>query len=113
MASTDALHVRALVQAMHKIIRYLGAFRNREAFLQNEMAQDAVTRNFEILGATARRVSSATQTRYPDLPWAQLASFHHTPLQEQYPIEPAILWEIASEQLPQYILTLEGLQDKL
>ncbi|MEL6538160.1 MAG: HepT-like ribonuclease domain-containing protein [Bacteroidota bacterium] len=112
MPATDLLQLRALIKALQNIIEYLGAMKNREAFLKNPMAQDAVIRNFEILGASANRISPDFQSEHPQIPWSQLSSFLHTPLQAQYPIEPAILWEIGLEHLPQHLLELEAIAEQ-
>ncbi|HAA15258.1 MAG TPA: hypothetical protein DCE41_27600 [Cytophagales bacterium] len=112
MSNSDRLHLHVLQKAIHKIIRYLGGFTDREAFLQNEMAVDAVIRNFELVGATAERISTSLKARYPELPWNQLISFYHRPMQSQYPIEPAILWELGMEHLPQHLLMLEVLREE-
>ncbi|MBE8989219.1 DUF86 domain-containing protein [Nostoc sp. LEGE 12450] len=47
----------------------------KEAFLQTTIIQDAVIRNFEIIGEATKRLSSEIRAAYPDVPWQQVAGF--------------------------------------
>ncbi len=39
------------------------------------MIQDAVMRNFEIIGEAAKRLTAATTSRRPETPWKRIAGF--------------------------------------
>ncbi len=41
----------------------------KAVFLENTMIQDAVIRNFEIIGEAKKRLSTEFRTTYPDIPW--------------------------------------------
>lgn len=47
----------------------------KSIFMESRLIQDAVIRNFEIIGEAAKRVSEELRTRNADIPWKQLAGF--------------------------------------
>lgn len=53
----DRVYVRHILDAIEKIRRYTEGM-NREAFLADERTQDAVIRQFEIIGEACKRLST-------------------------------------------------------
>ncbi len=49
----------------------------RDAFMQSQMIQDAVMRNFEIIGEAVRNLSEALRQKYPDVEWQQISGFRN------------------------------------
>ena len=69
MSNRDSLAlVEDMIEAIDKIIRYLDTADGLAAFLQNEMAIDAVTRNYEIIGEAANQISKAIQGQVSGTP---------------------------------------------
>jgi uncharacterized protein with HEPN domain len=42
-------------------------------FLEDRKTEDAVVRNFEVMGDAERNISSAFKAKYPEVPWKTLA----------------------------------------
>ena len=67
----------------------------------------SLVRLMEIIGESANRVSSACQSRYPHIPWAQIISLRHRLIHGYDSVDMDILWEILTKDLPVLIVELE------
>jgi uncharacterized protein with HEPN domain len=47
--------------------------RDRETFLASDVLQDAVVRNFEIIGEATKRLSDTLRHQHPQIPWREMA----------------------------------------
>lgn len=44
----------------------------KDTFIQTQIIQDAVVRNFEIIGEATKRISQDLRQRYPNVQWKRL-----------------------------------------
>ena len=75
MSRTDNLRIKDylghILEAIERINRYVGGM-NEDEFLQDEKTQDAVIRNFEIIGEASRNIKRYHPdfaAEHPDVPW--------------------------------------------
>ncbi|MBK9125442.1 MAG: DUF86 domain-containing protein [Chloroflexi bacterium] len=62
-----------MIEVLGRIERY--TVEGRDRFLSDEKTQDAVIRNYEIIGEVAKRLSSAVRDSAPEIDWKQLIGF--------------------------------------
>ncbi len=60
----------------------------------------AVVRLLEILGEAARAVSNELKTRYPELPWREMAGLRNRLVHEYFEVDMAIVATIVEKELP-------------
>jgi uncharacterized protein with HEPN domain len=71
-----------------------------EAFRENEEKVFAVVRALEVIGEAAARLPQAFRTRYPDVPWANMAGMRNKLIHAYFGIDVAVVWETVKEKLP-------------
>ena len=109
----DKVLLEDMIQSVDKILSYLETTNDLQEFLANEMLIDAVTRNFEIIGEAANKISEEIKEINSNVPWSEMYGLRNLAAHEYHSIDPAILWEIATEHLVQNKIDLEDLLEKV
>ena len=79
----------------------------KAVFLENTMIQDAVIRNFEIIGEATKRLSTEFRTTYPDIPWQQMAGFRDVLIHDYLKVNLNRVWATIEHNLPQLKAAIE------
>jgi uncharacterized protein with HEPN domain len=65
----DLLYLNNIKDCIQRIETY--TIEGKEKFLETPIIQDAVIRNFEIIGEATKRLSPEVKNAYPDIAWKQ------------------------------------------
>ncbi|MCL6508909.1 MAG: DUF86 domain-containing protein, partial [Bryobacteraceae bacterium] len=71
MTKDPRVYLAHILECAEKIERFTAD--GRERFFQDAMVQDAVLRNFEVIGEAAKRLDDAYRAAHPEVPWRALA----------------------------------------
>ncbi|TVQ52492.1 MAG: DUF86 domain-containing protein [Spirulina sp. DLM2.Bin59] len=80
-----------------------------DTFQLDLMCQAAVTRQLEIIGEAARRISEESQAEIPEIPWHQIIGMRNRIIHEYDRINLTTLWETIQLALPELIAVLESI----
>ncbi len=94
----EGLYLVDMRDAVERILRYTST--GHAAFLADPMIQDAVIRNLEIMGEAVRKVSEATRSAHPEIPWKQIAATRDRVIHGYFTVDLEIVWEIVETELP-------------
>ncbi|MEW6416953.1 MAG: DUF86 domain-containing protein [Nitrospirota bacterium] len=88
-----------IVEAMDLIVTYTNGLTYRK-FLKDRKTQDAIVRNFEVIGEAAKNISANLKARNLDIPWKKLAGLRDKLIHFYFGIDYKIVWNIARKDLP-------------
>ncbi|MBK8030276.1 MAG: DUF86 domain-containing protein [Chloroflexi bacterium] len=94
----DKVYLRDIADCIEKIQRYTQA--GLAAFEQNPMAQDAVIRNFEIIGEATKRLSNELKSQNSEIPWRRIAGFRDVLIHDYTDIDLTEVWNTVERDLP-------------
>lgn len=83
MRKRPDLYIADMVQYGRRIVRYMSGV-DPAAFRDDQMLQDAVIRNFIVVGEAATQVPREFREAHPGIPWSSLVGFRNV-LVHQYP----------------------------
>ena len=84
-----------IVQAIDRIFRFVDNL-DHDQFSENEMAQFAIIKNFEIIGEAAYQLSKELRTKHPEIEWRKIIAFRHILVHDYYKINTQIVWNARS-----------------
>jgi uncharacterized protein with HEPN domain len=88
-----------IYEAMENISLYTKGMKYR-AFLDDKKTQDAVVRNFEVIGEAAKNIRADFRAKYPVVPWKEVAGLRDKLIHFYFGIDYRILWNIVRKELP-------------
>lgn len=98
MKKDPRVYLAHILECAEKIERYTKG--GRDEFLKNTMTQDAVIRNFEIIGEAAKRVPAAYRRAHAEIPWRLMAGFRDVLIHAYEGVDLERVWRIAQDDLP-------------
>jgi len=74
----------------------------KEAFFQDHKTQDAVIRNFEIIGQAVKDLGvDSLNSSHPETPWPQMAATRNFLAHQYLGVDLKLIWNIVEQHLPQ------------
>ena len=95
------LFIEDIVICIEKIERYTSNV-SFEEFCGNDMAIDAVIRNFEIIGEAVKRVPKEIKQKYADVEWKEAAGFRDVLIHNYFGIDIEAVWDTLRNNIPSF-----------
>jgi len=106
MKKDPRVYLAHILECAAKIEGYITT---ENEFFRDTKTQDAVIRNFEIIGEAAKRVPDDYSRRYPEIPWRLMAGFRDVLIHAYEGVDLQRVWKIAKEDLPQVKAAISGI----
>ena len=103
----DRLYLIHILECIQRIESYTQE--GREAFSKSRMKQDAVIRNFEIMGEAVKQISSVLKDTKPQVPWKRIAGFRDILIHDYMGVDSDEVWQIVERDLPDLKKQIESL----
>lgn len=71
----------------------------RERFMRERLIQDAVIRNFEIIGEAANRLSVELRG-HEGVPWSRIIAFRNRLIHGYWSVDLLLVWDVITNDLP-------------
>lgn len=106
-AERDRTYLIHMLECAEKVRDYTAE--GEDAFMGDPMVQDAVMRNFEVIGEAAKRVSDDLRAEHPDIPWRRIAGFRDVLIHGYMGVDPDEVWGVVEEHLDELIEDLRAI----
>ncbi|MGZ6369670.1 MAG: HepT-like ribonuclease domain-containing protein [Bdellovibrionota bacterium] len=84
--------------------------KTRQSLNRSRMLALAVTKEMEIVGEAASKISEEFRERYPEIPWLRIVSMRNRLIHGYFDIELDIVWNTVTKVLPPLLKSLLRIQ---
>lgn len=95
----DSAYLHHIYDAISAIEEYTRDI-TREEFFEKRIIQDAVIREFEIIGEATKNLSEELRKKYSDIPWNKVAGMRDKLIHGYFGVNLNLVWETIHNQLP-------------
>ncbi len=99
MIRDDQVYLAHIVDALEQISTYTNGM-DDEAFRANRLVQDAVIRQFEIVGEATKNLSANFRESHSSLPWKDLAGFRDKLIHQYFGVDLSTVWQSVVDDVP-------------
>ncbi|TVQ15099.1 MAG: DUF86 domain-containing protein [Balneolaceae bacterium] len=96
---SDKIYILHIIDSMDQINEYTAQI-SPEEFKENRLIQDAVVRNFEIMGEAAKNVSNQTREKYSQIPWKNMAGMRDKLIHNYMGVDLDAVWNTIHDIIP-------------
>ena len=119
MSKSDILRIpdylEHILEAIERIDRYL-ADTDEVAFLNDQKTQDAVVRNFEIIGEAAHNIEryhAAFATAHPEVQWTVIYAMRNRVAHGYFKVDLDMVWKTIHSDLPELNTQIKQLHEQI
>jgi uncharacterized protein with HEPN domain len=96
------------MDALIKVETYLRGI-DEQRFLGDSLIQDGVIRQLEIVGEAVKRLSNDFRSRYPEVPWKDIARMRDKLIHDYFGVDIAAVWKTATTDVQRLRATVSGI----
>ena len=95
----DKVYISNIIDAIDRILDYTEGV-TQEEFKKENMIQDAVVRNFEIIGEATKNISSELRDDNDHIPWKNMAGMRDKLIHNYMGVDLDAVWKTIEDILP-------------
>lgn len=92
-------YLRDIQEALEKIDEFTRGM-NFEAFARDDKTSFAVIRALEIVGEAAKKIPKSVRSRYPVVPWQDMAGMRDKLIHDYFGVDLRVVWKTLQIELP-------------
>ncbi len=95
---SDRERLLDILEAIERIEKY--AKQGKEAFAKSDLIQNWMIRYIQIIGEAAARLTEATRSANPDVPWTEIVGMRNILVHQYFGIDIEAVWNAVEKNLP-------------
>jgi len=104
----DSIYIDHILLSINNILIYTKDI-SKEDFAKNTLIQDAVIRNFEIIGEATKKISPDFKKVNFEVPWKEMAGMRDKLIHDYIGIDIQVIWDTIQQDLPNLQKIIKGI----
>jgi uncharacterized protein with HEPN domain len=96
---SDLLYIEHILDSIEKIESYTKDLTKKD-FSKNDLVQDAVIRNFEIIGEASKKISNDLKQTYHEISWKGISGMRDKLIHDYMGVDFKVIWTTIKKDLP-------------
>lgn len=105
-------YINDMIGFTEKVLSYTDGM-DQQGFIESGLTYDATVRNLELIGEAANHVPLDIRQTHPQIPWRMMIATRNRLIHGYLGIDNDTLWSIIKDDIPELLLHLQHLQNKL
>lgn len=108
MLKNNLIYIEHILTCVNKILEYTKGM-NEVQFLNNNIVQDAVIRNFEVIGEATKQLSAEFRKKYSNIPWKEIAGMRDILIHDYIGVDIWAVWQTVVQYVPEFKTNIEDI----
>ena len=104
----DSIYIDHILLSINNILIYTKDI-SKEDFAKNTLIQDAVIRNFEIIGEATKKISPDFKKVNFEVPWKEMAGMRDKLIHDYIGVDIQVIWDTIQQDLPNLQKIIKGI----
>ena len=108
MTKDNLIYLNHINECIDRILSYTHEL-SEDNFLKDTLVQDAVLRNFEIIGEATKQLSIEFRDKYPDIEWKKVAGMRDKLIHDYIGVDLWAVWAVVTDIVPHFKEQIEAI----